>query len=537
MPESIHRYLAALPRGDRQVFLSWRLLADEPIDTGYYVQRRRADDDPWRTLDVTPVTKGTCYLDCAPDATQYDYRILAAGVPSETVSVDAGAPATMAAIQFPLPPDDDVDLLILGDLLNDGQMGYVLRVTRENTLWLCAYSQRGQPLWEIDTHLPIQGGWNRHHLPFLAWDVNGDGRTEVAFHNVHGAYAGDDYQAAGGNEFLTVVDGASGEIIWEAPWPAKHPRVMMTVGQLRGPDQPASLVVQDETYGPIWLTAIDGANGAVQWQVEQARAGGHNLDIGDMDGDGLQEVIAGGVCYNGDGTVRWEAEPFGHTDISKPCAIDPSRQGLQIWYAVEKDNPGVYLVDKDGQTLFSEPYRHAHYGWIARHAPGVPGLHPHTAEDARHEYGAVSDGMRDAGHFPIFLPDGSHWLNLTDWQRKHFVPVQWDEGELISFIIRRGDKRIVRLLPSGEIQDLPNGQLPPGGQFGRNLACADVIGDYRENIVTWDTERHCLMVLMNPNLTTWRGRSPYDTFAYRHDRSQLGSGYYVYLAPPYTAKA
>ena len=38
-----------------------------------------------------------------------------------------------------------------------------------------------------------------------------------------------------------------------------------------------------------------------------------------VDADGVQEVICGGVCYNGDGTVRWHAEPFGHTDISKPA--------------------------------------------------------------------------------------------------------------------------------------------------------------------------------------------------------------------------
>ena len=31
-----------------------------------------------------------------------------------------------------------------------------------------------------------------------------------------------------------------------------------------------------------------------------------------------------------------------------------------------------------------------------------------------------------------------------------------------------------------------------------------------------------------------RGYSPWDTFEYRHDRSQFGSGYYIYLSPPET---
>ena len=57
----------------------------------------------------------------------------------------------------------------------------------------------------------------------------------------------------------------------------------------------------------------------MKWRIEQERGAGHNLDIADIDGDGVQEVICGGICYNGDGSMRWEAEPFGHTDISKPA--------------------------------------------------------------------------------------------------------------------------------------------------------------------------------------------------------------------------
>jgi len=105
----------------------------------------------------------------------------------------------------------------------------------------------------------------------------------------------------------------------------------------------------------------------------------------------------------------------------------------------------------------------------------------------------------------------------------------------VSFIIRKENKRVVRLLEGGEIEDLPDGKLPEGGAYGRNLACADVIGDFRENIVAVDAERHRLVVLANPAPCGVRGYSPYQDFEYRHDRSQHGSGYYVYLSPPYTA--
>jgi hypothetical protein len=284
------------------------------------------------------------------------------------------------------------------------------------------------------------------------------------------------------------------------------------------------------TYEDVWLTAYDGKNGKILWRDLRARGGGHNIDAADIDGDGIQEVIAGGTCYNGDGTVRWEAEPFGHTDISKPARIDPNREGMQIWCAVERDNAGVYFVDKDGQTIFKEKYRHAHYGWMARHTVKHPGLQPHTAEDAR----KLETGMRETQHNPIFLPDGTHWLNLTEWQRKNFVPVHWDASPEVVFIIRKENKRIVRLNEDGSIEDLAHSRLPDHGQYGRNLGCVDVIGDFRENIVAIDNERNHLMVLVNPNVARRRGYSPYDNFEYSHDRSQLASGYYLYLSPPQT---
>jgi len=402
-----------------------------------------------------------------------------------------------------------------------------------------AYSHEGKLLWEIDTKLPTSGGWDGStlHVPFLCWDINCDGRTEVAFHSFKGQFPSENYENGISGELLTVVDSETGDLVWETPWPGVKPRVMMTVGHLQGIDKPANLIILDGTYasdGYVLLTAINGKTGKIDWQVKQKRPAGHNLDIGDIDEDGIQEVICGGVCYNGDGTVRWEAEPFGHTDISKPARINPNIDGLQIWYAVENGNPGVYLVDKEGKTIFKEAFRHAHYGWIARHTAKVQGLHPHTAEDARHEFGGAQAGMRGEGHFPIFLPDGSHWLNLTDWQRKNFVPVHWDEGPEVVFAIRKENKRIVRLKENGDIEDLPYSKLPEDGRYGRNLLCADVIGDFRENIVTVDEKSDSLIVLANPNIAHRRGYSPYDNFEYRHDRSQHGSGYYIYLSPPDT---
>ncbi len=524
MPAIQDRKLLALPRGNNQVFLSWRLLKTDPPGATFFIEHMV--NGTWRfPTDIAVVDSTTITFDIdAPGPQQF--RVIAPdGTPSETATVDPSESESLIARAYDLDPAARVQGVIVGDILNNGRYGFVVRSARNGTVWMTAIGLDGDRLWEIDTCLPERGGWDgsMHHVPFLMWDLNGDGRTEVTFHAYGTDYPTEDYDEAVEGELLKVVDGETGETVWESPWPAAKSRVMMTVGHLDGIDQPASVVVLDETYGDVTLTALDGTDGSVKWQVNQKRGAGHNLDIADIDDDGIQEVICGGICYNGDGSRRWEAEPFGHSDLSKPCRIDPTRDGMQIWYAVEKENTGVYLVDNEGQTIWKYPFKHAHYGWIARHAPGVSGLHPHTAEDSR---------RAEQERYPIYLPDGSTWLNLTDWQRKNFVPVHWDETPEVVFIIRKEDKRVVRLLSSGEIENVADSKLPETAEYGRNLGCVDVLGDARENIVTVDPVNHKLLVLANPTPMSSRAHSPIESFEYRHDRSQLGSGYYIYLSPP-----
>ncbi len=541
MSAELDRYLVALPRGERKVFLSWRLLSSDGDDTPFHVERRYGDG--WQRVTAEAVVGSTNFLDETPEATEYEYRVVVSdGTPSLSVKVDSGAPTTMLAVDAPLmTPVKGWCKIALGDLNNDGRIDYVVSSIADEEVQLYAYRHDGKPMWQFATGLPeVAGG-----VPFLCWDVNGDGRTEVAVRRGNQGWAEELAVLRRGEnppridprrtptrqeETLTVLDGETGEVVWDVPLSAEKIDIKMTVGHLRGIDRPAALVLESGCYSDVTLIAFDGTDGNILWRHLQRRGAGHNLDVADIDCDGVQEVIAGGICYNGDGTIKWEAEPFGHTDISKPANIAPNRPGLEIWYAVEGPVAGVFLVDCNGQTIFKEPFRHAHYGWIARHTAKYPGLQPHTAEDSR---------RTTVEHNPIFLLDGSHWLNLTDWQRKNFVPVQWDAGPEVVFIIRKEDKRIVRLkkvddTEHGELEEVDDGRLPQGGIYGRNLACADVIGDFRENIVTLDEERERLMVLVNPTVASVRGYSPYGDVGYCHDRSQHGSGYYIYLAPPDT---
>jgi hypothetical protein len=358
-----------------------------------------------------------------------------------------------------------------------------------------------------------------HHVPCSAWDINGDGRTEVVFHRGPGvAFPDDFYGQAGPDETLVAVDAQTGDVVWETPWPATRPRVMLTIGYLRGTDHAPSIVVLDGTYGDEILTAIDGQTGKVQWCVEQARPAGHNLDIDDVDGDGCMEVIAGGICYRGDGSILWKAEPFGHTDVSKPARFLPHLPGLQVLYLVEKHNSGVYLVDARGQTLWHVPFGHAHWSWIGRYPVGGDQLMIHAAEKGEREY------------FPVFFPDGREWRQLTRHQAHRFAAVGWEANGLTNFAHRK-ELCIMRLDENGQHAPISGSELPKGSRFGRWQVCADLMGDFRENFACIDYEKSTFFVAQNPNPAGCRALSPMEDLHYRHERSQLGSGYYTYIAP------
>ena len=57
-PSERSRYLVSLPRGNRQVFLSWRLLEDDASDLGFHVERR-LPGDRWQVLSSDPITHST----------------------------------------------------------------------------------------------------------------------------------------------------------------------------------------------------------------------------------------------------------------------------------------------------------------------------------------------------------------------------------------------------------------------------------------------------------------------------------------------
>ena len=89
MPNNTHRYLAALPRGEGKVFLSWRLLAADAPDAAFHLERQ-APGGNWQRVTDQPIVDSTNYLDTTPRPGLHTYRVVGPdGMACETASATA----------------------------------------------------------------------------------------------------------------------------------------------------------------------------------------------------------------------------------------------------------------------------------------------------------------------------------------------------------------------------------------------------------------------------------------------------------------
>lgn len=158
-----HRFLLGLPRIGGVVHLSWRLLPSDAPDVVFHVER---DGEP---ITDEPISDSTNWLDSPPGGGKRRYRVrVGGGAVSEEITVDASAEGTNLARDIPL--DDSITAvpgIVVGDVSNDGKLGYVLRAVRDGRVWIVAYHHDGDFLWERDTNLPAVGGWDGStlHVP------------------------------------------------------------------------------------------------------------------------------------------------------------------------------------------------------------------------------------------------------------------------------------------------------------------------------------------------------------------------------------
>jgi rhamnogalacturonan endolyase len=273
--EPLGRGVVAVRTGTSSAFVGWRMLGTDPLDVAFNLYRS-TDGAAAVKVNADPLTGATSLTDSAADGTRahaWYVRPVIAGVEqaaSAVFTLPANAPTrnylqvplqvpaggtTPDAVAYTYSPND----CSVGDLDGDGEYEIVVKWDPSNAkdnsqsghtgnVFLDAYTLAGAHLWRIDLGVNIRAG--AHYTQFQVYDLDGDGRAEIACRTAEGSRGGNgafvadpakfsgtlpavDHAAdrrnssgyiLGGPEFLTIFDGRTGAELASANYyPQKHP--------------------------------------------------------------------------------------------------------------------------------------------------------------------------------------------------------------------------------------------------------------------------------------------------------------------------
>ncbi len=491
--EKLDRAFVAVPAGEGKVYLGWRILADDPDDVAFNLYRR--DDSPKATkLNSEPITETSDWLDeTVEDGQEYSYELRVIQgrsrqkpVGRTTCAADSEAGAY---VSIPLVGDHTFQKVGVGDLDGDGRLDYVLKQPNSNvdpyvnywkkspgTFTLEAYTGAGDPLWQYDLGWAIeQGIW---YSPYIVADLDGDGKAEVAVKTGEGDPRDEDGRVHEGPEWVTILNGETGEEITKAPWPSRDRfpdynvwcRNQMLVAYLDG--KTPFLIVERGTYSVMKCSAYTLENGklveAWSWEEREEFAnyrgqGAHISIAADVDQDGRDEICLGSSVIDDNGVGLWSTG-LGHPDHMYVGEIDPDHPGLEMYNGMETRQPignGMVLLDAaTGEIIWSldEPTLHVHHSGMCADI------------DAAHRGLECYGGERD--------DEEQRWMFSA-------------KGELIA-------QDDMSLAPRSAFWDAdPQREVVRGSHIfdyggvsfdtrpeGRYIMTVDLLGDWREEIIT-----------------------------------------------------
>jgi hypothetical protein len=497
--DSLDRGLIAR-RTPRGVYLGWRILDSDPDNLAFNVYRTSTDGKRHRLHDE-PVSRTSDMLDesAVPVGTTYTLCPVLDGQeqrPCAVVQADAmdESPSYMT---IKLDGDHTCQKVGIADLNGDGKLDFVVKQPNRNvdpyvhywkpsrdTFKLEAYLHDGTFLWRYDLGWAIECGiW---YSPYVVYDLNGDGKAEVAVKTGEGDPRDEDGRVQTGPEWLTVLDGMTGKPIAKLAWPERElfaessrpynyaSRNQLCVAYLDG--KTPSLVVVRGTYNVIVAVAYRWHAGSLQelWRWDNRKEprsywgqGAHWTQAADIDGDGRQEVVLGSAVIDDDGTSLWSTG-LGHPDHCYIGDIDPQRPGLEMYYGMEtrqKERNGMCLVDAaTGEILWGHEgfTRHVHSNGMC------------SDIDARFEgaecYSADTDSEKKFAWGRLRTAKGEV---ISEENLHGFGPrcVYWDADPQRELLYRR------------TVADY-GGQPHTQAIQGNLVAVADILGDWREEILT-----------------------------------------------------
>ncbi len=533
--ERLGRGIVAIPIGSGRVYVSWRLLATDPDDIAFNLYRQIGNSRPVK-VNKKPITATTDFVDEGVDLSRpvkYFVRPIAKGregPPSQPFALPANAPAQpyIAIPLKPLPnPEENLSVhrVGIGDLDGDGEYDFVVirpaggrdpgRVAPSPTTFKVeAYLRDGTFLWRMDL------GWNIelgvHYFPLVVYDLDGDGRAEIICKTAEGTVFGDgtkigdtdgdgrtDYRNERGTvlegpEFLSVIDGMTGKELARAPWIPRGRisdwgdnygnrvnRNLLAIAYLDGVRP--SIVVFRGYYALTKVEAWDYRNRRLikrwSWSNEKLPKewwgqGYHNVRIGDVDGDGKDEILHGCMLIDDDGREVYTTG-LGHGDRFHLADIDPERPGLEVFACHESPHAsrgmGVELhCARTGKILWGPP------------EPTTGDVGRAMAADIDPRYPGMECWGAGGGARWLFSAKGEV---IISWPEHRLPPCNfgiWWDGDLLRELLDvwRGTMRIDKW-DYERAQTVNLLTATAQGAYNAPLAYGDIFGDWREEVIVY----------------------------------------------------
>lgn len=399
--EYLDRGLVAVMRED-DVYLSWRWLGTEDISTGYNIYRNGVK------INDTPVYESTNYIDHDGDMnSRYTVRSVVDGSETDDAEKDVGVNASNE-IKIPLVQYDYENYSsgdgMVGDLDGDGEYEIIVHrypedvFASENYPLIEAYKLDGTHLWTMNIG---PNDLEPKQNPVLVYDLDDDGKSEVVmrigddFIDGTGTSVGDmdndgktnyrDSVYSGqylteGPEYLAVFDGETGEIIDKVPYEgvvARDPISQWGNGN-NITHRPwkfmfAPIRIDDDGYAFAVCRGIYAKTGIQCWKLNGDKLemiwdfnsddyfsfsgqGNHNLSSGDVDFDGYDELIYGGMAVDHNGTPMYTTG-LGHGDAIHLGDFVIDRPGLEVMKTNESETAyaNCSMFDaRTGEVLWGE---------------------------------------------------------------------------------------------------------------------------------------------------------------------------------------
>jgi rhamnogalacturonan endolyase len=408
--EFLTRGVYAVPAENGKVFISWRLLGNEPQDIAFNVYKSyKGKQVKLNTKPIQAVTSFTDSLAETIDENSYTVKAIINKKEEKTGSsfVLAANPLPYLSIPLKTIPGYIANDASVGDVDGDGVYEIFLHLAgkgKDNSQAgftdppiIQCYTMKGTFLWEINLGKNIREG--AHYTQFMVYDLDGDGKAEVAMKTADGTIDGKgvvigdsskDYRnekgyILSGPEYLTVFNGLTGAAISTVDYnPPRHPssltptteelkstwgdsygnrmdRFLACIAYLDGIHP--SLVMCRGYYTRTVLAAWDLKNKQLtpRWVFDSnnpgnkafAGQGNHNLTVADVDGDGKDEIVYGQMTIDDNGKGLYTTG-IGHADALHVSDLDPSRPGLEVFSIQERfGDAGANFRDaKTGEVIW-----------------------------------------------------------------------------------------------------------------------------------------------------------------------------------------